>query len=211
MLGYYTGLFCLSGKCQGVIDIFLTVPFIFVPCFRFYDLGSHWPLPVHSFLSIFFFGGGASLKIAQSDFNGVSFIWDNLLFPFLRAAPLTVAIYFEIQLFSMLFDLRFTPNALSTEVWKSHPVPQQRRRRCADATVLGCSSVPNVVLSLQTKLKLFSVLHGSVPQYNCRGAKHENILAQTQSKRTSNDFAPFCYGNDLVWHHSCCFHLDMPF
>ena len=45
---------CLSGKCQGVIDIFLTAPFIFVPCFRFYDLGSCWPLPVHSFLSLLF-------------------------------------------------------------------------------------------------------------------------------------------------------------
>lgn len=39
--------------------------------------------------------------------------------PFLHAAPLTEAIFsffFEIQLFSMLFDLRFAPNALSTEV-----------------------------------------------------------------------------------------------
>lgn len=58
ILRHSTGLFCLCGKCQGVIDIFLTAPFIFLACFRFYDLGPCWPLPMHSFLCFFFFFGG---------------------------------------------------------------------------------------------------------------------------------------------------------
>lgn len=63
---------------------------------------------------------------------------------------------FEIQLFSMLFDLRFAPNALSTEVWKSHPVPQQW-----DGQMLLslASSVHYDALSLQTQLKFFSITH----------------------------------------------------
>lgn len=41
VLENYISLFCLPGKCHSVIDIFHTVCFICVPCFRVYDLGSH--------------------------------------------------------------------------------------------------------------------------------------------------------------------------
>lgn len=133
--GIIAAPFCLSGKCQGVIDIFLTAAFISVPCSRSYDLGSCWPLPVHSFLPYFSSssGGGGEAYLTENSsigfrrgvfhFETIFFFLFFLFFffyccPFLRwGLFLTQAIYFsllffiffEIQLFSVSFDLRFAP------------------------------------------------------------------------------------------------------
>lgn len=115
VVGYSVGRFCLCGKCQGVIDISHWALYL---CAMFQVLWSGLTLTFTSALFSSAFLGGALLKIAQWAFDGVSFIWDNLPFLLLPAASLTVPIYFETQLFSVLFDLRFTPGALSAEVWK---------------------------------------------------------------------------------------------
>lgn len=120
------------------------------------------------------------------------------IFSSLRAVPLTPAIYFKIQLFSMLFDLRFTPNALSTTVWRRHPVPRQRGWRCGDVTVLSRSALPNVVLLLQTRLKYFSIIHRP---------------SLSTTSKVPKIFGSSAVWEDLEWFCSCllcrCFGLTL--
>lgn len=110
-LGHYTGLFCLCGKCQGVIDISLYL------CAMFQVLWSGFMLTFTSApFSLAFFG-------ALPENSSIGFHWGvfhlrQSSFPFPTRSPFDGSYYFGSQLFSVLFDLRFTADALSTEVWK---------------------------------------------------------------------------------------------
>lgn len=69
-----------------------------------------------------------TLLVGLTENSSIGFRWGvfhlrQSSLPFPPAASLTAAIYLETKLFSVLFDLRFPPDASSTEVWGGDVLP----------------------------------------------------------------------------------------
>lgn len=233
--------FCLSGKCQGVIDIFLTAAFISVPCSRSYDLGSRWPLPVHSFLPYFSGGSGGGGEAYLTENSSIGFqrgvFHFETIFFFYTAGPscagafstqaiyfslLFIFFFFEIQLFSMSFDLRFAPKRFGplmfVKVILSHSEgggrgedgggggKRRRKRRWTCDTGAWkkcCTFTPKKTKCFQSFKRFF---------YCLKGATHHVVFRLQSDLTPSSFFLLFPPSLFVEVTRSCCSsHLDMPF
>lgn len=186
--GIIAAPFCLSGKCQGVIDIFLTAAFISLPCSRSYDLGSRWPFPLHSFLpySSSRSGGGGEAYLTENSSIGFQrgvFHFETIFF-FFTAGPsctgafLTQAIYFYLLFFSwdptfqhVVWSKICCQTVWPTDVCKSHPVSQRRRwlrRRRWRCDTGAWKKMPHIH---SRKPNVFSLLHDSSSVKRCDASR----------------------------------------
>lgn len=138
LLCYYTSLFCLPGKCQGVIDISHWALYL---CAMFQVLWSGFTLTFTSALfSLAFLG-------PLTENSSIGFQWSVF---HLRQSSLPLLTRWLFDGGSLFWDPTFQ-HVVWCEIYcgcfvhwglKNHPVPQLWQRKCAAAAaaVLGCSS-----------------------------------------------------------------------
>lgn len=129
-MGCYTGLFCLSGKCQGVIDISHWALYL---CAMFQVLWSGFMLTFTSALL------SLSLFLGLTENSSTGFQWG--VFHLRQSSLPILASLFDVgylfwdPTFQHVLWLRFTPDPLFTEVRKKTVL--QQWLRIPSAAIIG--------------------------------------------------------------------------